>query len=76
VALAGGDDGMDLVRAIVRSAPAKMTPHGVLVLEIGHERTHFERAFPRLETAWLDTSAGNDQVVLGTRDALSEWRPG
>ena len=70
LALAGGADGMDLVRRILRDAPAKMSAEAVLVLEIGHERAHFERAFPRAEVAWLPTSAGDDQVLLMTRDAL------
>ena len=43
----------------------------VLVLEIGHERTHFETAFPRLNPVWLDTSAGGDQVLLLTCEALA-----
>ena len=47
LALAGGDDGMDLVRRILRDAPAHLSDDAVLVLEIGHERAHFERAFPR-----------------------------
>ncbi|HEX7437578.1 MAG TPA: 50S ribosomal protein L3 N(5)-glutamine methyltransferase, partial [Caldimonas sp.] len=55
LALAGGDDGMDLVRRILHDAAAYMTIDAVLVLEIGNERAHFERAFPRLECAWLDT---------------------
>lgn len=70
IALAGGADGMDLVRRILRDAPARMSPDAVLVLEIGHERRHFERAFPRAEVAWLPTSAGDDAVLLMTRDAL------
>jgi ribosomal protein L3 glutamine methyltransferase len=73
LALAGGDDGMDLVRRILRDAPAKMNPTGVLVLEIGNERAHFEHAFRRLEVAWLETSAGDDQVLLATREALARW---
>jgi ribosomal protein L3 glutamine methyltransferase len=73
LALAGGDDGMDLVRTILRDAPAKMSPDAVLVLEIGHERAHFEHAFRRLEVAWMETSAGDDQVLLVTRDALARW---
>jgi ribosomal protein L3 glutamine methyltransferase len=73
LALAGGDDGMDLVRHIVRDAPQRLTAEGVLVLEIGNERRHFEQAFPRLEAAWLETSAGDDQVLLLTRDALATW---
>ena len=70
IALAGGEDGMDLVRRILHDAPAHMSADAVLVLEIGHERRHFERAFPRAEVAWLPTSAGDDEVLLMTRDAL------
>jgi ribosomal protein L3 glutamine methyltransferase len=74
LALAGGDDGMDLVRRILREAPRHMTSDAVLVLEIGHERAHFEHAFRRLEVAWLETSAGEDAVLLVTRDALASYR--
>ena len=70
LALAGGADGMDFVRALLRDAPARLSPRGVLVLEIGHERAHFEAAFPTLNPVWLSTSAGDDQVLLLTRDAL------
>jgi ribosomal protein L3 glutamine methyltransferase len=71
LALAGGADGMDFVRALLRDAPQHMTEQAVLVLEIGNERAHFEAAFPRLEVVWLETSAGEDQVLLVTKDALS-----
>ena len=73
LALAGGEDGMDLVRRIIRDAADKLTDIGVLVLEIGNERGHFERAFRRLEVAWLETSAGDDAVLLVTREALVRW---
>ena len=75
IALAGGEDGMDFVRTILRDAPQHMTSEAVLVLEIGNERAHFEHAFRRLEVAWLETSAGDDQVLLVTRDALAKRRP-
>jgi len=67
----GGSDGMDFVRRLLPQVPAHLNVHGVLVLEIGHERAHFEAAFPRLEAVWLPTSAGNDQVLLLTREALA-----
>jgi len=70
LALAGGADGMDFIRALLGGVSAKMNPDGILVLEIGHERAHFEAAFPDLEVVWLETSAGEDQVLLVTRDAL------
>ena len=74
LALAGGDDGMDLIRRLLREAARHMTVDAVLVLEIGNERAHFEHAFRRLEVAWLETSAGDDQVLLVTREALAKYR--
>jgi ribosomal protein L3 glutamine methyltransferase len=70
LALAGGADGMDFVRQLFKDAPTRMSQHAVLVLEIGNEIEHFLAAFPELEVAWLDTSAGDDQVLLLTREAL------
>ena len=71
LALAGGDDGMDLVRRIVAEAPRHLSADGVLVIEVGHERAGFETAFPRLECAWLETSGGEDCVVLVEQTALA-----
>lgn len=70
LALAGGADGMDLVRRILADAPRHMAPEGLLVLEIGHERAHFEAAFPELEPVWLDTAATTDQILLLRRAQL------
>jgi ribosomal protein L3 glutamine methyltransferase len=70
LALAGGTDGMDFVRQLFKQAPERMSEHGVLVLEIGNEVDHFIAAFPELEVAWLDTSAGDDQVLIIAREAL------
>ena len=74
LALAGGTDGMDFVRQLFQDAPARMSEHAVLVLEIGNEVEHFIAAFPELEVVWLDTSAGDDQVLLTTREALLKHR--
>jgi len=70
LALAGGADGMDFIRQLLLDLPARMNDQAILVLEIGNEREHFEAAFPRLEAVWLETSAGEDQVLLVTKEAL------
>lgn len=71
MALAGGLDGMSLVRRILADAPARMAPAGVLVLEIGHEMDHFQAAFPELEPVWLATEGSDDQILLLTREQLT-----
>lgn len=70
MALAGGADGMDLVRRIVDGARSRLKPRGVLIVEIGNERAHAEAAFPDLELTWVSTSAGDDMVFLVTADQL------
>lgn len=70
LALAGGVDGMDFVRRLLADAPRCLSEHGVLVLEIGNEREFFEPAFAGLDVVWMETSAGQDQVLLVTREAL------
>ncbi|MBX9835135.1 MAG: 50S ribosomal protein L3 N(5)-glutamine methyltransferase [Burkholderiaceae bacterium] len=71
LALAGGSDGMDFIAQLLQQAPACMSEHAVLVLEIGNERGFFEARFAQLPVFWLETSAGEDQVLLITREALS-----
>jgi len=71
MALAGGDDGMDLVRRLLRDAPAFMAEDGLLVLEIGNEYENFVAAFPELEPVWLSTANTEDQILMLTRHQLT-----
>jgi ribosomal protein L3 glutamine methyltransferase len=71
LALAGGADGMDFIRGLLASVAAHLQPQGALVLEVGHERPHFEAAFARLQPLWLETSAGEGQVLLLAAEALA-----
>ncbi len=69
----GASDGMDFVRQLLIQAPREMSEQAVLVLEIGNERDNFEAAFGSMDAIWLQTSAGEDQVLLLTRDALLKY---
>jgi ribosomal protein L3 glutamine methyltransferase len=64
LALAGGADGMDVVRRIVAEAGKWLTEDGVLVVEIGNERENVEASLGGLDLVWLSTSAGDDNVFL------------
>ena len=70
LALDGGLDGMRFISQLLIDAPNYMQEDAVLVLEIGNERDFFEAAFPQLDVVWLSTSAGDDQVLLLTRQAI------
>jgi ribosomal protein L3 glutamine methyltransferase len=72
LALAGGKDGLDFVRVILREAAAHLNAGGLLVVEVGHNRTRLERTFPRLAFTWPATSGGDDCVFLIYREQLVE----
>ena len=70
VALAAGADGLDLVRRILEEAKNHLAPGGLLVCEIGGNRKALERAYPRLEFAWPETSDGSGSVFILERGQL------
>ncbi len=70
MALAGGFDGMDIVRRIVKTAGKRLTDDGLLIVEIGNEAENAIAAFPELELTWLTTSGGDDRVFLLTAQQL------
>lgn len=73
LALAGGIDGMDFIRQLLQALPEQLAEDGVLVLEIGNEKPFFEAAFPEFPVFWLETSAGDEQVLLMTACSLKAW---
>ena len=64
LALAGGEDGMDLIRKIIRGTPDYLSERGALLLEIGNEYENFKKAFPQIPAIWMEVSAGDQQVLL------------
>jgi ribosomal protein L3 glutamine methyltransferase len=70
LALAGGTDGLELIRRILEHAKVRLNPGGALVCEIGHNKKALERAFPRLPFLWLETSAGDGLVFMLEREQL------
>ncbi|WP_353431814.1 50S ribosomal protein L3 N(5)-glutamine methyltransferase [Polynucleobacter sp. MWH-UH23A] len=64
LALAGGDDGMDLIRRIIASAPDYLSERGAILIEIGNEYENFKKAFPQIPVIWMEVSAGEEQVLL------------
>jgi ribosomal protein L3 glutamine methyltransferase len=74
MALAGGEDGLDAVRGIVRDAPRFLNPGGLLVVEVGHGRAAVEAAFPRMPLVWLTTAGSDDAVFAISREDVVAGR--
>jgi ribosomal protein L3 glutamine methyltransferase len=72
MALASGRDGLDHTRAILEEAPRFLRPHGLLVVEIGHNRKALERAYPRLPFRWPRAGGGSGFVFTLPRERLGK----
>ena len=70
-ALAGGKDGLDLVRRILAAASDHLDARGLLVVEVGAGRSAVEKAWPGLPFTWPDTSGGGDVFVLAREQILA-----
>ncbi len=70
LALAAGEDGLDVVRRILREAADHLTPEGFIAIEVGHNRDQVEAAFPHLPVVWLDTASSVDKIFLVSCEAL------
>lgn len=70
-ALAAGDDGLDIVRRILSGAKAHLKPHGLLAVEVGHNRDLMDAAFPDLPLTWLDTESGDGKIFLLRKEDLA-----
>ncbi len=74
LALAGGDDGLDAVRVLIKDAPRFLAHGGALVVEVGHNRAAVEAAFPRLPVVWLPAAGAEDGVFIVKREELVAGR--
>jgi ribosomal protein L3 glutamine methyltransferase len=75
IAHAGGADGLDIVRRILKEAPTHLTAQGILVCEVGGGRAALEREFPQLPFVWLDTEDTSGEVLLLHAEGLAEAKP-
>ncbi|WP_027966280.1 50S ribosomal protein L3 N(5)-glutamine methyltransferase [Halomonas halocynthiae] len=62
LALGAGDDGLDIVRRILREAREHLTDDGVLIVEVGNSDRHLEAAFPDVPFMWLEFERGGQGV--------------
>jgi len=73
IGLASGETGFDAAERIVRGASARLTPDGVLLLEVGAGAEAFAAANPRLPLIALEFEHGGDGVFVTTAAEIAEF---
>lgn len=74
LALAGGEDGLDIVRKILAEAPRHLNSSGGLLVEVGRGRGRLTDDFPDLPFLWLDTEESSGEVFWLPASALKSPR--
>lgn len=72
MALAAGDDGLDLVNRILREAPDYLNEGGIMVLELGYSAAALVEQYPDIDFNWMDTENSTGEVFWVTREQLVE----
>ena len=62
LALAAGDDGLEIVHRILSEAPKHLAAKGALLCEIGRGKPNIEAAYPKTPFLWLDTEQSEGEV--------------
>lgn len=73
LALGAGDDGMDVVRRILREAKDHLTENGMIIVEVGDGLEAVETMYPGLPLTWLTVSGGDDQVFMARAEDLRAY---
>lgn len=71
-ALFSGEDGMDVIRKLLKQAAEKLKPSGLLLIEVGGLQDALEAAFPKIEFNWLATADESDCVCLIQASSLKK----
>ena len=68
LALTAGATGLDVVDNILLNAHEHLTPHGIMVVEVGNGRAALEAKYPRTPFIWLDFEHGGEGVFVITSE--------
>ena len=74
LALRAGQDGLDVVRRLLRGAEAHLQPGGALFVEVGDSEERLQQAFPSVPFVWLEFERGGGGVFVLTKDELGRHR--
>ena len=73
LALAGGEDGLDLVRVLLTGAARILRPIGILVLEVGNSFEALDDLSEHLHPIWVELEQGGHGVAVFMAQDLAQW---
>jgi ribosomal protein L3 glutamine methyltransferase len=73
LALAGGDDGLDLVRVLLADVARVLRPTGILVLEVGNSFEALDDLSEQLHPIWVELEQGGHGVAAFMAQDLAQW---
>ena len=73
LALAGGEDGLDLVRDLLIDAARILRSTGLLVLEVGNSFEALNDLSERLHPIWVELEQGGQGVAVFMAEDLAQW---
>ncbi|MCC6415257.1 MAG: 50S ribosomal protein L3 N(5)-glutamine methyltransferase [Opitutaceae bacterium] len=73
LALDGGRDGLDIIRKLLRQARDRLTPQGIVLIEVGGLGPAMDREFAALKPQWIETADGSNCVCVIAADRLQTW---
>lgn len=75
VGLDGGADGLDPTRRLLAEAARWLTPHGILIVEVGDVQPTLETVYPDVPFTWVEFERGGNGVFVITREELLRHWP-
>lgn len=74
LALEAGQDGLAIVRRILKEAPQYLTDQGILIVEVGIAAEQLISEYPHIPFIWLEFERGGEGVFLLKKEDESTWK--